>query len=147
MNLESEERWLRSGPRAVRRRHLGELERLRKVKGVTAGPLRELFRDLHAWRMMGRPVRRVTMRDAGWHFTYLGGIDAILTKVRAYAGHDKVPEEILDPARLTERIGKGLTVDTRHETRVAARLLDDTFPRYLLENRDRFAQYILAGSR
>ena len=143
VNLESEERWLRSGPRAVRRRYLNGMERLRKVKGATSGRLRELFRSLHAWRMLERPVRRITVPDAGWHFTYLGGVDAIQAKVRAYAGHDKVSDEILDPARLIERIRKGLTVDTRHETRVTFRPLDDSFPLYLAKNQEKFARFVL----
>jgi beta-1,4-mannosyl-glycoprotein beta-1,4-N-acetylglucosaminyltransferase len=146
VNLESEERWLRSGPRAVQRRFLNGMERLRKVKGASSGGFRDLFRSLHAWRMMGRPVRRITVPDAGWHFTYLGGVEAIHEKIRAYAGYDKVSDEILDPARLNERIRMGLTVDTRRETRVIFRPLDDSFPRYLIENREKFARFVLDAS-
>jgi glycosyltransferase involved in cell wall biosynthesis len=144
LNLESEERWLRSGPRMVQRQYLGErMEPLRMVKGKAHGYLRDLARGYQAWRRMGYPVYRTTIPDSGWHFTYTGGIEAIQQKVDSYAGHDKVSEEIRDPVRLIDRIKSGYSVDTRHNTRIMFRPIDDSFPLYLREHRNRFANMIL----
>lgn len=144
LNLESEERWLRSGPRMVLRQSLGaEMEPLRMVKGHTPGILRDLARSLQAWRRIGRPVFRTTIPDSGWHFTYTGGIEAIQQKINSYAGYDKVSDEIRDPDRLIQRIRDGYSADTKKNTRISFRPLDASFPRYLLEKRDRFATLIL----
>jgi beta-1,4-mannosyl-glycoprotein beta-1,4-N-acetylglucosaminyltransferase len=146
VNYESEERWLRSGPRAIRYRNLGRIEPLRKVKGPVPGIVRNAIRGLRAAVEMGRPVQRTLIRDAGWHFTYLGGMEAIINKVKSYAGHETVSQEILDPKRLAARIKSGLSVDVNSNTRLSYRPLDDSFPRYLLENRERFASFILKES-
>lgn len=146
VNFESEERWLRSGPRAIRFSNLGRIEPLRKVKGPVAGSVRNTIRGLRAAFEMGRPVRRTLIRDAGWHFTYLGGMEAIINKVKSYAGHETVSQEILDPERLAARIRSGLSVDVNSNTRLGYRPLDDSFPRYLLENRERFGSFILRES-
>lgn len=146
VNFESEERWLRSGPRAIRYRNLGRIEPLRKVKGPVSGGLRNAMRGLRAAYEMGRPLRRTLIRDGGWHFTYLGGMEAILNKVKSYAGHATVSDEILDPERLAARIRSGLSVDVNNNTRLRYRPLDNNFPRYLLENRERFDMLILKES-
>lgn len=144
VNLESEERWLRSGPRMVQRQYVGaELEPLRMVKGSDSGFFRNLARSYQAWKQMGRPVLRTTIPDAGWHFTYTGGIEAIQKKIESYAGHDKVTEEIRDPQKLLQRIQGGYSADTAKNTRVFFRELDSSFPRWLVQNRNRFPDLIL----
>jgi hypothetical protein len=70
-------------------------------------------------------------------------MEAIINKVKSYAGHETVSQEILDPERLAARIRSGLSVDVNSNTRLSYRPLDDSFPRYLLENRERFASFIL----
>jgi len=146
INYESDERWLRSGPRASLFRNLPEMNHLRKVKGATSSPLRDMMRGVRASVEMRRPVMRTVIRDAGWHFTYLGGMEAILNKVKSYAGHATVSDEILDPERLAARIRSGLSVDVSNNTRLRYRPLNNNFPRYLLDNRERFDSLILKES-
>lgn len=143
VNLECEDRWLRNGPRLVQKQHLNGFENLRRVKGPVREPLRDFVRGLDAWKKMGRWVRRTMIPDSGWHFTYTGGIEAIQKKINSYSGHDKVSDEIRDPARLVQRISDGYSVDTRHNTRIEFRPLDATFPRHLLDHRERFSKLIL----
>lgn len=143
-NFESGERWLRSGPRAVRRRHLPVMERLRKVKGPVANPIQNAIRALRNSYEVGRPTRRITLRDAGWHFTYLGGVEEIQKKIRARAGRNS-KKDILDPDYMDARIREGLATNPRLKTRLTYRPLDGRFPRYLVENRERFAQFILSA--
>jgi hypothetical protein len=73
-------------------------------------------------------------------------MEAILNKVKSYAGHATVSDEILDPERLAARIRSGLSVDVSNNTRLRYRPLNNNFPRYLLDNRERFDSLILKES-
>ena len=88
LNWETPERWLRSGPRAVRRRFLDLPHRLRAVRGPKDG-FADAIRAIRTARLMGRPMRRHLVRDAGWHFTYLGGPAAVQDKLKSFVGSEK----------------------------------------------------------
>lgn len=142
VNFETEERLLRSGPRAAYRQTVDEMWSLRMVKGPRPTGKLGIFRSISNWRRMRRPVRTKIIRDAGWHFTFLGGIDDIAEKIRARTGSQS-KKAILDPEWLDKRIKAGLESNQRHNRPLSYRPLDETFPRYLLDNRDRFAHLIL----
>jgi len=142
LNYEAEERWLRSGPRAVRAKDLTSLWALRRTKGPTGAPFRDFTRSLYNWRELGRPVRSRVIRDAGWHFTYLGSTAEIQTKIRARAGSDST-KPILDPAVLEERIRSGRVSNAWYDSLLTYRPLDSSFPAFLLANRQRFAHLLM----
>ncbi len=142
VNFETEERWLRSGPRAARRETVDGMQSLRMVKGPSGRRGRDIFKAVSNWRQMRHPVRTRIIRDAGWHFTYLGGTDEIAEKIRARVGSQS-RKFILDPEWLGKRIKAGLESNQRHNRPLSYRPLDDTFPRHLLDNRERFAHLIL----
>ncbi|MDO8534936.1 MAG: hypothetical protein Q7S17_09385 [Xanthobacteraceae bacterium] len=146
VNFEMDKMWLRSGPRAVRRRLLRNFSSLRTVRGPSKEPLRNLLRGIRTWRAMGRPLRRVVVRDAGWHFTYLGGADAVRTKLLTFIDSEKVSDEMLDSQHLAACISAGLPMNRRRDTSLTYRPLDQSFPHYLLENRERFAHLILQAT-
>jgi beta-1,4-mannosyl-glycoprotein beta-1,4-N-acetylglucosaminyltransferase len=144
-NCESEERWLRRGPRALLHRHLPPMEKLRQIKGPTANLLQNSLRAIHAWRQLGRPVRRITIRDAGWHFTYIGDVETILDKMRSFSHNEDIPAEMFNPEYLQKHIHSGSSADLKNQTRLVCRPLDDTFPKYLLDNRAKFERNISKG--
>jgi beta-1,4-mannosyl-glycoprotein beta-1,4-N-acetylglucosaminyltransferase len=79
-----------------------------------------------------------TIAHGGWHFSYLGGIEAIRKKIAAFSHSEfaSVPEKILKERLengddLFGRAGKSFGVP-----------LDETFPPYLRENSDRFQHLI-----
>ncbi len=93
------------------------------------GPTMSKFRFLS-------PERR--LHDAGWHFSYLGGIDAIQRKLASFAHVEfgSVPKEILE-----QRIRSGRDLFGRAGSFFGVPI-DSSFPAYVLENRDRLRHLI-----
>lgn len=82
------------------------------------------------------------VKKAGWHFTCLGGAEAILMKMRAVAPHHDFNPD--DPALTVEAI-RGLLakgMGPALKMNCFAVPLDDTFPKYIIENRDKYKHLI-----
>lgn len=85
-----------------------------------------------------------TVPDAGWHFSYMGGIEAIKEKIRA-GSHWKEcgTPEFLDDGHLSQALSSGSDLFNRTDYfNITTVPLDERFPRYLVENQDKFAKYI-----
>lgn len=86
----------------------------------------------------------VQVEEGGWHFSFLGDVKAIQYKLRnwehAKEGHYS-QDYLADPQALKKMIEEGADLFGR-DYRYGFIPLDDSFPRYLLEHRDRFAAYI-----
>lgn len=50
------------------------------------------------------------IRDGGWHFSFLGGVEEITRKIQAYSHQERNTSEFLDPARLERLLAEGCTV-------------------------------------
>lgn len=88
--------------------------------------------------------RGVFIDNAGWHFSYLGGIDKIKYKIQSHAEQDLNNSSILDS--IATRVGNCLTIGVDIYNRPAKFtrvVLDETYPRYLLDNQDKFRHLIL----
>lgn len=142
LNWECDQRWLRSGPRAVRKKYFRDFTSLRRVRGPSRKPLQDLARSFDAARLMRRPVKRVLLPDAGWHFTYLGGAQALIDKDRNFRGSEKPLFGDDAEAEAARWIAEGLAVKIDGAPLVQPRALDDTFPAYLREHRERFESLI-----
>ena len=84
-----------------------------------------------------REDRRV--RDGGWHFSYLGGIDKIMHKLASFAHCEvsTIPRETV-----AKRLSEGADVFGWGERFFADELKPGAFPDYVLAHRDRFAGLI-----
>lgn len=77
--------------------------------------------------------------DGGWHFNFLGGADAIREKIKSYAHQEFNDPKVLD--NINWRLKEMKDVLGRlYEYKLVP--LDGHFPKYILENLDRFDQYI-----
>jgi hypothetical protein len=84
-----------------------------------------------------------TVPDAGWNFTWMGGVERILTKIRAFAHQERNLPEFTDPARVRELIEQGhYLFDDSNRLQFVP--LDGTFPRYVLEHPEKFSSWIHA---
>jgi len=151
-NLESDERWLRRGPRCLVNAGYFGMQRLRNIKGPHLSPLRDFTRAISAWCESGRPVRRRAIRDAGWHFSYLGGIAAIHEKMRSISGGSKAPDDFKQLDKIMARVGNRIAVRDGPFSQLHLRPIDDGFPAYLRSNLERYRHLIadeatLAGLR
>ncbi|AFM13275.1 glycosyl transferase family 17 [Turneriella parva] len=81
-------------------------------------------------------------RDAGWHFTSIGDVERIALKLESYEHSEANTDENKNPASMRQRIkaGKSIFLDNKSMHKLVP--LDQTFPQYLVENRERFAHVL-----
>jgi len=79
------------------------------------------------------------IRDAGWHFSFLGGPDAWVKKLEDTPHQEYNQPEFKDRETLKARVLSGRDMLGRD---IAYRLveIDDTFPQFVLDNRQRFEE-------
>jgi len=86
----------------------------------------------------------VQIAEGGWHFTYLGGIETVRQKLLSFA-HTKEEkyrlENLDDSTQLQQMIESGSDLFGR-DYRYAFVELDERFPRYVRDHRQRFAHLI-----
>ena len=80
------------------------------------------------------------LKDAGWHFSYLGGKDAIMKKIRS-VGLEYGSRYSLDDSALQKLIERGDDI-TRNGGRFFAVPLDSSFPNYIVAYADKYASMI-----
>ena len=80
--------------------------------------------------------------DAGWHFSYLGGIDAIIKKIQSFSHQEFNTPEYTDKKLLSKRIfsGQDLFKRTNHFYKTVD--LDESFPKYIRENKRKYRHLI-----
>ncbi len=140
MNLERRARWLRLGPRLIRRDQISTMQALRYVHGQTKGWFRDLMRAIKAARGMKRWVKRTTIANAGWHFTWLGGAKGVAAKAWSLTKHSSMPEN-LDTLPVAEQvIAKELAGIGTHCDIVD---VDESFPKFVRENPAIFDKYLV----
>lgn len=114
------------------RRFYGSMQNLREFK--PAGPLRSLWRYLH---------RHHSQRIApgGWHFSYLMTPEQIRRKIESFSHQELNLPQFTDEAHIQAALrarqdlfGSGREFEVQP--------LDASFPRPLLEERERFARWI-----
>lgn len=86
------------------------------------------------------PVRY--LEDAGWHFSYQGGLKRVQDKLRAAAHTEYGGEFYTDPIRLAEKFESGKDLFDRQQEGFHKVPIDDTFPKYLLDHTERFKDLI-----
>lgn len=85
------------------------------------------------------------IKDGGWHFSYLGGINRIIEKIETFA-HTKYhsmynTEEFKNPERIKSIMEEGKDLYGRKIEYLTVPV-DETFPVYLSQNLDRFKHLI-----
>lgn len=101
---------------------LGRIKTLKKTR---------LYRDLQSG-----PID--VIRDGGWHFSYIGDVQRIKTKLDAYAH----PEYNKSIEEIEQIIRSGRSVIPGDATRFELQAIDETYPKYLLENQGKFSSLI-----
>ncbi|MBO7721480.1 MAG: hypothetical protein J6T01_03645 [Kiritimatiellae bacterium] len=103
------------------------------IASVNAPPSATMIR-------MGRQNRFI--RDAGWHFTYLGGVEAVRRKIMSIAHTEYNTPETRSDEWIKARIAAGEDPFRRGD-RFFADEIDGAFPEYLRCNRSRYSHLIL----
>jgi hypothetical protein len=79
--------------------------------------------------------------DGGWHFTFMGGAERIRDKIQAYAHQEYNKPQFTDTQSIAERMNRAEPLFGTNEE-LAFVPLDESFPRYILENREKYAAWI-----
>jgi hypothetical protein len=82
---------------------------------------------------------------AGWHFTYLGDTEWIRIKLKSFAHTELNKEEILAKVNVEEMIERGVGFNPLDERPFVKVALGDYFPVTILENREKYSDYIISG--
>lgn len=80
--------------------------------------------------------------DAGWHFSFMGGVDAVASKIQSWAHQEYNRPDILDMERIERLINEGKDVFGREQMTYKTVCIDDTFPKYVVENKGKFSNMI-----
>lgn len=80
------------------------------------------------------------IRGGGWHFSSLGGKDAIIEKIKAYAHIEHNTDEIISNLDDCLMTGKHFGNNFQQFERVR---IDKSYPKFILNNMDKWHKYIL----
>lgn len=143
LNIRLPEKWERQGPRMIRAGDIGNLYALRYVKAPIKAWGRDIVRQIKSSKGMGFWVHRILVADGGWHFTWMGGSEAVALKGSSIPDHSNMPEgekttEWAD-ARLSALLGDG--------ARYALVDIDERFPDFVRDNPDLFEKLILQNAQ
>ena len=90
-------------------------------------------------RMMeNRPV----IRNGGWHFSYLGGTEAIIKKVKSFSHQEFNSEEFLDKDKIEKKILSGKDIFNRRDFKLLPIKINASYPIYIVENQDKYKNLI-----
>ena len=106
----------------------------------------DAIRAIRTARLMGRPMRRHLVPDAGWHFTYLGGPAAVQDKLKSFVGSEKPVMGDASADTVAKRIASGIPVNRKARYDLKLRDIDETYPRHIRDHRERYAALIATES-
>ena len=78
-----------------------------------------------------------TVKNAGWHFSFLGDIDMIIKKIESFAHHEYDNDHFKNRERIKEAIKNKVDVFERG-MKYSSVKIDYTYPQYILDNIDQF---------
>jgi beta-1,4-mannosyl-glycoprotein beta-1,4-N-acetylglucosaminyltransferase len=98
------------------------------------------FGDLTSFAAL-RASPGIVLPDAGWHFSYLGGVERIRRKVGAFSHTELDTPEHTDPDHVARCMAQACDLFGRP---IGLRFtpLDRSYPKYLFENQERFRDLI-----
>ncbi|MBN1816753.1 MAG: hypothetical protein JW828_05300 [Sedimentisphaerales bacterium] len=111
------------------------------IVGTTMFPFRflnQLTRDLQYFR----GARRNMVSQGGWHFSYLGGVEAIRDKIAAFSHTECNRPQFTNAEHMESCLAESRDLFYRIGCDYKVIPLDESFPRYLVEHQDRFAPLI-----
>jgi len=75
-------------------------------------------------------VKLDTIENAGWHFTYQGGVDKIITKLESFAHEELNKEEYKNRDQIFHKINNGIDLFNRN-VEFNIDLIDEKYPLYI----------------
>ena len=89
-----------------------------------------------------KPKAAQLIKNGGWHFSFLKNSDDILKKIKSYAHKEYNKPEFTNKQKIEESIKKREDIFNRNFKYEKVNL-DDTLPNYILENLNKFKDWII----
>lgn len=86
------------------------------------------------------------IKNAGWHFSYCGGAEAILQKIQSISEQQFEASKAITLDEICDKISKGQDIYGRKQLHYGPVRLDASFPEYIVRNKEKYKQLILQPS-
>jgi len=90
-------------------------------------------------------LRGRLISNGGWHFTYIGGAEKVAQKIKSFAHilREQTVNEYTNIKNVEEKINKGEILHSQKtERRCAGIKIDNSFPKYIRENTEKYKSLI-----
>ena len=87
-----------------------------------------------------KPNPKKTLPEAGWHFSFMGGIDSIIQKIEAFAHVELNTERYKERDWLLQCLQNGDDLFARKNQSYQWVTVDESFPQYIVHNLDYYKQ-------
>ena len=104
--------------------------------------LREIKTKKRAFWKIYKPREPQLIYDGGWHFSFLKKPKDISKKIKVYAHQEFSKKEFFDEKKIEDRIRKKKDIFDR-DIKYKKVELNEDFPKYILDNKSRFADWIV----
>lgn len=106
------------GPRMLQRKHMLDAQAVRafrprhskKSTATTEAPWRRAITWLRKWRAFGAPLRVNVLRDAAWHFSYIGDAEFIRNKFLSFSHTEVATAENTDIETIRQKLLAGVSI-------------------------------------
>jgi beta-1,4-mannosyl-glycoprotein beta-1,4-N-acetylglucosaminyltransferase len=92
-------------------------------------------------RVLVQGKKVIFVEDGGWHFSYLGGVQAIIKKLEAFAHTEYNTSEYKNAASIEAAINSGKDIFGR-DFQYKFVPLDNSYPEYIVVNKSKFEHLI-----
>ena len=92
------------------------------------------------WKIFKKDIQLI--ENGGWHFSFLKNPESIKEKIIAYSHQEYNTEKFTDTNLIKEKISKGIDLFDR-DIKYEKVKLDNSFPKYILDNKEKFKNWIL----
>ena len=96
------------------------------------------FKNYPFWRIDKFHLQII---NGGWHFSFLQTPEQILNKVKSFS-HGEYDDNNLDKTQIAEKILNQKDIFNRNIS-LKKIVLDNSFPEYLIKNKDKFLKWII----
>ena len=101
------------------------------------------LKSIETYRMRAcAGMQKTIIRDAGWHWSFLGGAQKIKDKVDAYAHQDMNDPEKINNATIEKNVNELKDIFGRDDIKYHIVEIDESFPEYIVNNTQKYNHLI-----
>lgn len=102
------------------------------------------LKEIETYRMRAcAGTQKTIIKDAGWHWSFLGGAEKIKEKIDAYAHQDMNDPNIINIPNISNNLGNLQDVFGRKHLSYSFKEIDESFPEFIRNNQEKYSHLIL----